>query len=174
MNSKQHIFQNTDSFHALLIESLHDPEKATAYLQVALEEYQEDGDTEIFLLALRNVVEAHGGVGHLAKQTKLNRQNLYQVLSKKGNPRLNTLGILLKSLGLQLSIEPVHAIYFYLLTTGYDYGILVGESFQARRSFNKSLYIFSPLAFLQGNFSQYLVFFQGKKIGHSMLCPEIN
>jgi probable addiction module antidote protein len=109
MKGKQHIIQKTGSFHELLIESLQDPEQAAAYLQVALEEYQEDGDTEIFLLALRNVVETHGGVGHLAKETKLNRQNLYQVLSKKGNPRLNTLGLVLKSLGLQLSIEPLHS-----------------------------------------------------------------
>ncbi|MBX9704937.1 MAG: putative addiction module antidote protein [Gammaproteobacteria bacterium] len=98
----------TSSFHDLLIDSLHDTKKAEAYLKVALDEYQEDGDTEIFLLALRNVAEARGGIGELAKQTHLNRQSLYQTLSSKGNPRLMTLGKVLKALGFHLSIEPVH------------------------------------------------------------------
>ena len=44
-----------------------------------------------FLLALRDVVEAHGGVGQLAKVAKLNRESLYKLLSKDGNPRLSSL-----------------------------------------------------------------------------------
>jgi probable addiction module antidote protein len=100
---------HTDSFHDLLITSLRDPEKAQAYLKVALEEYQEDGDAQVFLLALRNVAEAKGGLGELAKQSHLNRQSLYQTLSSKGNPRLMTLGKILKVLGFHLSIESEHA-----------------------------------------------------------------
>ncbi|MFT3741808.1 MAG: transcriptional regulator [Gammaproteobacteria bacterium] len=103
--NKEKAIQNTGSFHNLLIESLKNQRKATAYLQVALDEYQEDGNIEIFLLALRNVAEAKGGIGLLAKRTHLNRQNLYHTLSRKGNPRLNTLGSLLKGLGFHLLIE---------------------------------------------------------------------
>jgi probable addiction module antidote protein len=73
---------------------------------VALDEYQEDGDSEIFLKALRNIAQAQGGISTLAKKTKLNRQNLYHILSYKGNPRLNTLSLLLKEMGFHLSIEP--------------------------------------------------------------------
>lgn len=105
---KKSILERTGSFHDLLIESLRDEEKAVAYLQVALDEYQEDGDTEVFLLALRNVVEAKGGIGLLAKKTHLNRQSLYNTLSQKGNPSLNTLGRVLKNLGFHLSIESAH------------------------------------------------------------------
>lgn len=103
--NKQQIIDKTGNFHDLLIESLRNPEKAEAYLQVALDEYQEDANTEIFLLALRNVAEANGGMGDLAKKTDLNRQNLYLVLSRKGNPKLNTLGSILKGLGFHLAIE---------------------------------------------------------------------
>jgi hypothetical protein len=35
---------------------------------IALEEYKKDGDSEAFLLALRTVTEAYGGIGELAKK----------------------------------------------------------------------------------------------------------
>ena len=41
-----------------LIEELSDPEEAIAHLQIAMEEYQKDGDTFVFLMALQSVVEA--------------------------------------------------------------------------------------------------------------------
>jgi len=104
---RKNISNNTGDAHQLLIVSLQDQKTAEAYLSVALEEYQEDDDTEAFLLALRNVAEAKGGLGKLAKDTKLNRQSLYQTLSSKGNPRLITLGKVLKALGFHLSIEKV-------------------------------------------------------------------
>ena len=101
------ILECTGSFHDHLIESLRDPEESAIYLQVALDEYQQDGQIEAFMLALRDVAEANGGLGQLAKKTDLNRQNLYQALSGKGNPRLKTLGTILAGLGFHLSISPV-------------------------------------------------------------------
>lgn len=105
--NKRRINEKTENYHDWLIHSLSDSKTATAYLQVAIDEYQEEGNTEVFLLALRNVAEAQGGLGNLAKKTHLNRQNLYQMLSKKGNPRLDTLGLLLKGLGFHLLIEAI-------------------------------------------------------------------
>ena len=90
-----------------LRERLADPEYARIFLDVALEEYEEDGNTEAFLLALRDVAEAQGGLTRLAERTKLNRQNLYKALSEKGNPGLGTVGAILHGLGFRLSIEPV-------------------------------------------------------------------
>lgn len=55
---KELIAKNTADYHEHLIESLRDPEEAIAYLRVALEEYEQDGDSEFFLLALRNIAEA--------------------------------------------------------------------------------------------------------------------
>lgn len=93
-------------FRDYLIEKLRDPEETAAYLSVALEEYEEDQDVDAFLLALRTVVDARGGVSELAKRTGLNRQHLYRALSEKGNPTWGTLGAILTGLGFRFTIEP--------------------------------------------------------------------
>jgi probable addiction module antidote protein len=84
-----------------LLQELQDRERAAAYLTAALE----DGG-EVFLLAVRDVVEAHGGIGTLAKLTQLNRENLYAMLSETGNPRLSSLTAILDTLGFAISVRP--------------------------------------------------------------------
>jgi probable addiction module antidote protein len=101
----KNMIEKTGSFQEYLINSLTDPQEAEAYLNVALEEYQEDGDSEMFLLALKNVAQAQGGMSKLAGKTKLNRQHLYHALSAKGNPSLATLTEIIHKLGFQLSIQ---------------------------------------------------------------------
>ncbi|MBI4042752.1 MAG: putative addiction module antidote protein [Deltaproteobacteria bacterium] len=88
-------------YQEYLIESLKDPKEAAAYLNAALEE---EDMPELFLLSLRNVADAHG-VQWLAEETHLNRENLYRMLSKKGNPVLSSLYEVLGALGLKLAIE---------------------------------------------------------------------
>ena len=86
-----------------LIQSLQDPEEAGAYLNGALM----DDDERIFLLALKNVLEAQeGDMTSLAQVTKLNRENLYRMLSKKGNPKLTSIRSVLNALGLELAVQP--------------------------------------------------------------------
>jgi probable addiction module antidote protein len=85
-----------------LIEALKNPREAAAYLNAAMEE----GDRALFLLALRNVAEAHGGMAAVSEKAKLNRESLYRMLSKKGNPEIKSIFTLLHSMGLKLSIEP--------------------------------------------------------------------
>ena len=99
-------YRNFKDYH---IEQLTDLEEARAYLALALEDYEEDRDIEDFLLAIRDVAEAQGGLGKLAKETNLNRQNLYKALSEEGNPRLETVGAILHALGFRLSVEPLEA-----------------------------------------------------------------
>ena len=53
----------------------------------------EEDDPELFLLALRNVTEAQGGVARLAEKTKLNRESLYRMLSERGNPEFKSLDV---------------------------------------------------------------------------------
>jgi DNA-binding phage protein len=55
-------------------------------------------------LGLRDFVEALGGMGKLAKETGLNRQNLYKVLSGKVCPDLPTLLKIINFAGFELSI----------------------------------------------------------------------
>lgn len=88
-------------------EFLNDPERAQAYLEVALEEYAIDHNTSALLLALKDIAAAQGGLGKLAQQTNLNRAHIYKTLSREGNPRLDTLEKILNSLGFRLSIEPL-------------------------------------------------------------------
>jgi probable addiction module antidote protein len=96
-----------NSRNTYVVHSLKNKKEAAAYLQVALEEYQKDDDLEAFLLALRHVAEAQGGLGRLAKKTHLNRESLYKTLSSKGNPRLQTIGLLLKGLGFEFFIRTI-------------------------------------------------------------------
>ena len=88
------------SYQADLIESLRESREAAEYLNAALEE----NDPELFLLALRNVAEAQGGMAQLADKTKLNRESLYKMLSERGNPELRSLEALLHALGLRLAV----------------------------------------------------------------------
>jgi probable addiction module antidote protein len=89
------------SYKEGLLKSLQNREEAFAYLQAALE----DEDKRVFLLALRDVAEAQGGLSKLSRLAKLNREHLYDMLSHKGNPELAALKKLLSALGFKLSIE---------------------------------------------------------------------
>jgi probable addiction module antidote protein len=83
-----------------LLKRLRDLKYATEYLaQVLAEE-----DRGAFLLALKDVVEATGGVGELAGRVGLKRPSLYKIFSKRGNPTLATLWEILKPSGLRFSV----------------------------------------------------------------------
>jgi probable addiction module antidote protein len=88
-------------YHEDLIQSLKDPREARAYLDAALDEK----DQKYFLKALRNVAEAHGGIGKVAAGTKLNRESLYKMLSENGNPKMETVEEVLDFLGFRLSVQ---------------------------------------------------------------------
>ena len=99
--TKPHSF--SVSYEDELIEALKDPREAAAYLKISLE----DEDPRIFLNALGRVARANGGLSLLARKTGLNRENLYRTLSPKGNPKIDSVGAVLRSLGLKLSVEAV-------------------------------------------------------------------
>ena len=88
------------SYKAGLLKKLRDPEFAAEYLNQTLAE----NDPQAFLVALRDVVEAAGGVGTLARAVKLKRASLYKVLSTQGNPTVATLQEVLGPLGLRMSV----------------------------------------------------------------------
>jgi probable addiction module antidote protein len=79
---------------------LRDPEYAAEYLAQVLAE----NDSAAFLIALKDVVDAGGGMGSLAGRVGLKRPSLYKILSKNGNPTLVTLQEILKPLGLRVSV----------------------------------------------------------------------
>ena len=90
------------SYQRNLLEALKNPVEAAEYLNAALE----DGEPEVFLLALRDVVDSYGGMGKLAASTSLNRENLYRMLSTKGNPEFFSLSTVLDAVGFRLAVEP--------------------------------------------------------------------
>ncbi len=91
-------------FREYHLKKLTNSKEAQIYLEVALEEFEKDRDKETFLKALRDVAEARGGLSFLAERTRLNRQNLYKALSSSGNPKLETIGMILRGLGFRLSV----------------------------------------------------------------------
>lgn len=91
----------TKSYDDLLFEELQDPELAAGYLSEALR----GGSLDLFLIALRNVAQARGGLGALSDETELNRQNLYRMLSEDGNPTLANLMKVLAVLGIDIEFR---------------------------------------------------------------------
>lgn len=94
------------NYQEWLLEKLKDHDEAVAYLNAALEESLK-GDEEsqqLFLVAIRNVAEAQGGVANLAKKAGIGRESLYKTLSEKGNPKWHTLVSLVIALGLNLRL----------------------------------------------------------------------
>jgi putative addiction module killer protein len=63
-------------------------------------------DARAVPVALRTVVDAVGGMAALADKTGLSRETLYRTLSERGNPRLDTLAVILAAFGLRLTVQP--------------------------------------------------------------------
>lgn len=81
---------------------LQNPDNAAEYLNSSIE----SGDRMRFLLALRELALARGGISAVAEQSCLSRSSLYKTLSSQGNPELKSITSLLDSLGLKLSVAP--------------------------------------------------------------------
>jgi probable addiction module antidote protein len=79
-----------------LHERLQDPEHVAAYLNAAGKESQ-----DVFLLALRDVAEAHK-ISKVALAAGVNRETLYRTLSARGNPTFTTLESILAAVGVEL------------------------------------------------------------------------
>ena len=78
-----------------LLETLTDPIEAKEYVNAALE----DENPEVFLLALRDVLEAN------SKISKLAWSDDYPIQLKKGNYELDRVHNILNQIGLKLTVE---------------------------------------------------------------------
>ena len=88
------------SYHDDLITRLKNPNYAVGYLKASFD----DLNPRVFLLALKDVIEATGGITKFSRLSKIPRITLYRMLSKRGNPEFFTLAHLLHSLGLKLTV----------------------------------------------------------------------
>ncbi len=91
--------KKTREYHAWLLGKLATPQTAADYLNGAMND-----SPEMFLKALRNVAEARQ-MATVAKEAGVRRESLYRTLSKRGNPRLDTLNAVLRVLGLRIAIQ---------------------------------------------------------------------
>lgn len=90
----------TIKYDDFMAERMRDRVEAASYLNACLE----DEDPRVFLIGVRHVVDANGGVAAVARKTGLNREHLFKMLSSKGNPRLENLLAILIQLGFKPSI----------------------------------------------------------------------
>lgn len=90
-----------------LIARLKDRDYAIAYLNAAIEDGLKDNkeSKELFLRALKNVAQAQGSMSDLAKRAQMRREHLYRMLSKGGNPELNSLAAVLNAMGFSLNVR---------------------------------------------------------------------
>jgi probable addiction module antidote protein len=83
-----------------LLDQLKDAGFAAEYLNAALAE----GDQAGFMLALRDVARARGGISAVARLSRMNRVALSRALSRQGNPELQSLARILDASGLRFVI----------------------------------------------------------------------
>lgn len=82
------------------------PDEAIEYLKATLEE--NSNEPELVIEAIRDVSEGLGlSVEQIAKKAKKTPSTIHKALGKSGNPTLETLTAVLKTLGLRLSVERV-------------------------------------------------------------------
>lgn len=92
----------TIDYEVSLLKDLKKLDYAASYLTEAMNE-----GVDVFMVALNDVAKANGGMKKLSEKTKLNRENLYDMLSKDGNPRLKSLSLIVNELGFNLKIEKI-------------------------------------------------------------------
>lgn len=105
MNAHQDL-ATIDHRQATIAELRANPDFAAEYLNAALDELDGPDAPGSGLLALRDIVEAYGGMSAVARQAGLTREALYRALSANGNPTLKTLLAVLRALDLRLRVGP--------------------------------------------------------------------
>ncbi len=93
------------SYNDSLNKSLTDPAEAAAYLDAVMEL----GDHAAMLVALRQVVKAHG-MAEVTRRADMGDKSLFKALNENGNPTLDTVNKVLQAVGLRLSVEPLPAV----------------------------------------------------------------
>jgi probable addiction module antidote protein len=89
------------------------PFDASKYLdsEAAISEYMnaaiEEGDTDLFMAALANVIKARG-IAKVASDAGIGRESLYKTLAPGSSPRFDTVMKLVHALGVTLTTEPAH------------------------------------------------------------------
>ena len=93
-------------FSTMMKDDLKDPEYAAMFLNTAIEEYLEDGDTKSFIGILGHIVRS-GNLSQLAKNSNISRTQLYRLINGEADPSFPKMLNLLHSLGFQFTVKPI-------------------------------------------------------------------
>jgi DNA-binding phage protein len=85
-------------------------QKDPAYAVALINDILQDGAQDEFLIVLRQLTKAFGGVSAVAEEAALNPTQLYRTLSAQGNPSLTSLAAILKPMGFRLAIEQIESL----------------------------------------------------------------
>ena len=83
MNIDIKLQQCTTPFKDYLLKDLAQPEFAKGYLEATLQDFDKDGNIELLLLCMKDIVEAQGGIDTLVRWTHLSPQALTYLLNAK-------------------------------------------------------------------------------------------
>ena len=90
-----------------LLKRLSDPNYASQYLKVALDETFKDGNKEAFILALNNIMNAKKMFKTSPKPTENLEKKIEEILSKKEQLTVENLLLILQSLGISIDFKPI-------------------------------------------------------------------
>lgn len=95
------------SFNEHFEKQMQDPEYQKEWLKVSLEDFLENGDVDEFIRSLTYVVQARGRgeITRLAKELKIDRSNLSEIINGKTKPQLSTVLKLINGLGYDYEIK---------------------------------------------------------------------
>ena len=93
----------SDSYHNYLIESLKDPEEAAAYLEVALEEGNDQ--PQLLKKVISNILEAHSQLNYSYDSNQINREQLDQAVALINCIAIYDFVQLVDLLGFRISIQ---------------------------------------------------------------------
>lgn len=116
LNDKQKEFINSaPKWEDDHLERLQDTEYQKEWLELTLNEFLEDGNIETFIRCLTDVVKVRvktsgrGEISRLAKELKIDRSNLSEIVNGDKQPRLETAFKLLNGLGYKYDIKLLSA-----------------------------------------------------------------
>ena len=89
MNTDIKLQQCTIPFKDYLLKDLTQPEFAKGYLEAALRDFDKDGNIELLLLCMKDIVEAQGSIDTLVTWANLSPQTLTYLINTEQPPQLD-------------------------------------------------------------------------------------
>lgn len=110
-DKQKEFIDNAPKWEDDYLERLQDKKYQKEWLELTLNEFLEDGNVETFIRCLTDVVKARvkssgrGEISRLAKELKIDRSNLSEIVNGDKQPRLETAFKLLNGLGYKYDIK---------------------------------------------------------------------